>query len=381
MLDSKHTQTRTFMGAYVRLLTTSVINDYRDNYDWRRFGPEKLTPRSLREKLGSPLIKILKFFGFVRLSRVVFLTQKGLRFVESCGHDLAWLHQHLQEDESSDLLVQIMAYRAVGRRYIKLPLNTPEYWRLVEKMEMEAEGNEVIDSGFLGFRLSRMDLRGIGYPIELFFVPFAIVIQFIDQPYRCVTSERTIEAKEGDVVIDAGGCYGDTALYFAHKVGPRGKVASFEFLPDNLKIYQRNLDMNPDLAKRILLLPHPLWSEGDQNLYISGCGPGTSVGTERQNADAQVVRTLSIDQVLKRGDVDRADFIKMDIEGAELAALHGAEETLRRFRPKLAISVYHKLQDFWQIPQYLDSLNLGYKFYLRHFTIHQEETVLYAAVL
>jgi hypothetical protein len=44
----------------------------------------------------------------------------------------------------------------------------------------------------------------------------------------------------------------------------------------------------------------------------------------------------------------------------------------------LAISIYHKLPDFWEIARYLDSLDLGYRFYIRHFTIHAEETVLFA---
>ena len=68
----------------------------------------------------------------------------------------------------------------------------------------------------------------------------------------------------------------------------------------------------------------------------------------------------------------------MDIEGAELKALHGAESTLRKFRPKLAISVYHQLVDIVEIPRYLARLGLEYKFYLGHYTIHLEETVLYA---
>jgi hypothetical protein len=76
--------------------------------------------------------------------------------------------------------------------------------------------------------------------------------------------------------------------------------------------------------------------------------------------------------------LDRIDFIKMDIEGGELPALKGAERVLRSFKPKLAISVYHNLRDFWEIPQWLNDLKLGYEFYLRHFTIHHEETVLFA---
>jgi hypothetical protein len=76
--------------------------------------------------------------------------------------------------------------------------------------------------------------------------------------------------------------------------------------------------------------------------------------------------------------VKQIDFIKMDIEGAELDALIGAERTIRSYRPQLAISVYHSLQDLVRIPKWIASLDLGYEFHLDHFTIHQEETILFS---
>ena len=74
----------------------------------------------------------------------------------------------------------------------------------------------------------------------------------------------------------------------------------------------------------------------------------------------------------------RVDFIKMDIEGAEYPALRGAEQTIRSFRPKLAISIYHQISDFVDIPRFLHGLNLDYDFYVEHHTIYQNETVLFA---
>jgi hypothetical protein len=68
----------------------------------------------------------------------------------------------------------------------------------------------------------------------------------------------------------------------------------------------------------------------------------------------------------------------MDIEGAELSALQGAEETIRAFKPKLALSVYHKPNDLTVIPRYLNGLGLGYEFFLDHFTVYEGETVLFA---
>ena len=71
------------------------------------------------------------------------------------------------------------------------------------------------------------------------------------------------------------------------------------------------------------------------------------------------VETLCIDDLAQRENLKSVDFIKMDVEGAELEALKGARAVLCRDTPKLAISIYHNLHDFWTIPQWLDSLNLG----------------------
>jgi len=69
----------------------------------------------------------------------------------------------------------------------------------------------------------------------------------------------------------------------------------------------------------------------------------------------------------------------MDIEGAEPYALKGGEKVIRKHKPKLAIASYHSLEDFVNIPLWIDGLGLGYKIYLDHFTIHWEETTVFAA--
>ena len=68
----------------------------------------------------------------------------------------------------------------------------------------------------------------------------------------------------------------------------------------------------------------------------------------------------------------------MDIEGAELKALHGCKEILVKHRPKLAICVYHKKEDIVEIPLYLHDVVPEYKFYMRHYSVRAYETVLYA---
>jgi FkbM family methyltransferase len=80
----------------------------------------------------------------------------------------------------------------------------------------------------------------------------------------------------------------------------------------------------------------------------------------------------------------RVSFLKMDIEGMELAALRGAKKLIESCKPRLAICVYHKVEDIWTIPDYILALNPDYKFYLRHYAATDydiataADTVLYA---
>jgi hypothetical protein len=67
----------------------------------------------------------------------------------------------------------------------------------------------------------------------------------------------------------------------------------------------------------------------------------------------------------------------MDIEGAELEALKGASETIIKHKPNLAISLYHKPQDLWEIPNFIKSLRNDYKFYLRSHGHLTFDSVLY----
>ena len=83
---------------------------------------------------------------------------------------------------------------------------------------------------------------------------------------------------------------------------------------------------------------------------------------------------ITIDSMLK----DAAPtFIKMDIEGAEIQALKGAREHIINDNPAMAICVYHRVDDLWKIPAYIRDVNPNYRFYLRHYSYYNTETVLY----
>lgn len=364
-----------FIFDYTKVVADAIGTDLTDNYDSDRFGVEKKRPFCFKKILRKLLIE----FGLTSTGAARQVIKYGLSFVEPHLADLEWLYVKLADEESRKWLVILAAYRALGHTKIKLPTNTPQHWRNLQLAEMLKVDTETIHSGFMHFVLNRMNLEKINYPIEFFFSPGGVVTDFIEQQYRCEIKGDTIECENGDYVVDAGGCWGDTALYFAYKSGPHGRVAVFEFLPDNLSIFRRNLEMNPKLAERITLYEQPVWSQSGRELFVISNGPGTRVVSQTSDPNANKVKTFKIDDLVSSSEFPRIDLIKMDIEGAELEALKGSESVLRQFKPKLAITVYHDFKDFWTIPKFLDALGLGYKFYLRHFTIHSEETVLFAS--
>jgi hypothetical protein len=86
----------------------------------------------------------------------------------------------------------------------------------------------------------------------------------------------------------------------------------------------------------------------------------------------------SIDATVKELGLDRVDVIKLDVEGAELEALKGARNTIKQYKPKLQISIYHKLEDIWTLPQYIKSLDSSYEMYVGHHAMDPHESILYA---
>jgi len=366
-----------FTIALMNELTSSMTNCYgSDNWDAERFGPYKSTLKSsLISKLNGLLAGSL---AIVPLANAPNLDREKLdRSVEGWSD----LYELLEDEHSKSTLVQLITYRLLGPRKVKLSLNNASYWSQRQQVRRLVKSREGIQVSTPKAVLSHLTLLEIGYPIELYYTMGGVVSTFMLKQYEYGKAIPPIKVEDSDYVIDAGGGWGDTALYFAHAAGAHGRVFTFEFTPENLEIFARNVNLNPELAPRIELDQRALWNvSGEVFEYVSH-GPGTSLdSTRHQNNGGKSlqVTTVSIDDLVREKKLAKVDFIKMDVEGAELNALKGAEQTIRTFKPRLAISVYHKENDLTEIPEYLDGLGLGYKFFLDHFTIHTEETVLFA---
>src|SRR5262249_9153018 len=151
----------------------------------------------------------------------------------------------------------------------------------------------------------------------------------------------------------------------------------FDPMLKHCEIMREAFQMNPRLASHISLFDVGLAAvDSGRDAAHSNSQP-INPGARLEDG----LPTRTIDGLVNASNVKRIDFIKLDVEGSELNALHGGEQSLRRWRPKLAISLYHRPEDFFTIPLWLNSLNCGYRFFLDHYSIHNEETVLYAKAI
>jgi FkbM family methyltransferase len=279
---------------------------------------------------------------------------------------------------SREILVSLLAYGVLGHR--KVRMNVGSYAE-IEGMARQIREHMLVqantaDPNFLNWRLDEYDLAHLRLPIRLHSHPRLLINEFMLDQYRA-PAPADVAVRPGDVVIDGGGCWGETALHFAFLAGSEGRVHTFEFVPQNLFTMRRNLALNPELAGRITVHELALWNTPGEALRYNPNSGGTHLLPDGGVA-SDCARTGSIDALLASGAVNRVDFIKLDVEGSELAALQGAETALRRFRPRLAISAYHKPDDLLVLPAFIDGLRLGYRFAIGHFTMSTEETVLFA---
>jgi len=247
------------------------------------------------------------------------------------------------------------AYAFIGEEAYELfpPEITREAWDHMGKgLKHKSEGTFEIE----GFTVH-------GTPSEL-------VGSFIVQQYRYGT---IVEPKLGDFVFDIGAYVGDTALWFSKAVGPQGKVYAFEPEPSNFEKLKANIER----SKVTNVIPLQLaLSENEGEMQIASGGRSSAI---RETAGDTSVKVTTVGKFVEANKLPRVDFIKMDVEGHELKVLAGAKETIKTFKPSLALSAYHRGEDFVELPNFLLELNPNYRFYLRHCTSSWSETVLYAA--
>lgn len=368
-------ESSTFEQQLFGTLMRDCYEFQRNNIDYLRYGVGSV--ELFKTRLKEWYFLLARRRGFSRRHFPLEQAAERLAFLSSNIEKYRRFYELLGDDYSRRLLIDLLRFKVLGSQHVRLPLNTQRFWddyqHLDKKFLKQRDTLEVV----WNWRLSLYEYPGVGGPIALHSNRLGILQTFMLEQYAYRRSGRTIEAEPGDVVVDGGGCYGDTALYFADRVGESGRVYCFEFDQDNLKILEQCVGLNPRLKDRIKVVRRALWDNSEDVIRYCANGPGTSLAQGQEEANREAT-TMSVDDLVREEGLTKVDYIKMDIEGSEFKALRGAEKTLREFRPKLAVSLYHRDEDFIVIPEYINSLNLQYEFYLDHFTIHREETVLFA---
>ena len=178
---------------------------------------------------------------------------------------------------------------------------------------------------------------------------------------------------DADIVIDCGAYNGDTLIDF-NKLTNAKCNTYLALEPTSSHIDEINKYVNENnLVNKVYPIEIAVWNKKCELSFMDSSGMGGNIN-DRGNI---IVKADKIDNIVKNFN-GNVDFIKMDIEGAEVNALIGAEQTIRTYQPMLAICIYHKISDLWEIPAIIDRYYGGYKFYVRHHSDGIDETVLYA---
>ncbi len=170
-------------------------------------------------------------------------------------------------------------------------------------------------------------------------------------------------ARDEEVFIDIGGFDGATSIEFARRCPGYRAIHVFE--PD-----PRNIDLLAGVARSL------------DRMTVHGVALGPEAATLRftsadsrsraSDAGEHAVQQVRLDTL----NLEAGTFLKMDIEGAELGAIAGAADYIRRHQPRLAIAAYHKVDDLWRIPAAVSEL-MDADIYLRHYTEGLDETVMF----
>jgi FkbM family methyltransferase len=154
--------------------------------------------------------------------------------------------------------------------------------------------------------------------------------------------ENYYQVKKGDVVIDIGAYIGLFTLKAAKAVGDEGIVIAIEPEKDNLTFLERNIDANG--LRNVVIVKKGVWSgRGKKKLYLynEGGGSGHSLlnfDTENRCVEIEVD---TLDNILVESGIKQVNFIKMDIEGAEIEAYQGMKDALKHEELNLSFAAYH----------------------------------------
>lgn len=165
-----------------------------------------------------------------------------------------------------------------------------------------------------------------------------------------------ISCGQEEVFVDLGAYTGDSTVSFIKNYGSYKRIYCYEMLKENVDVLSRNLSLYPNIIIRNV----GVCDRSGEMFILEHRGDDSS---NRMSSEGERrIKVVSLDDDI----TEPVSFIKMDIEGSELLALDGAQEHIRREKPKLAVCSYHNNSHIWEIPRKIKELNPKYKLYMRY---------------
>jgi hypothetical protein len=289
---------------------------------------------------------------FAGLGHGATLQRAALYAALVMGHgpafESAWMA--LGDDASRDWMLELATLVALGDERVRIPFDQEgldEFLGLAERQLLRQRDVVPAGASATGEALHLWDLDPVGLPLRVYAGAGALAGWAHLGQFELAREGAHVGPRPGDVAIDAGAGIGDASLWLAHRVGASGRVHAFEPDPSRLALFRQNLQLNPELAGRVDLV-------------------------------AESPARASVDEFVARRGIDRVDFLKLDAGGEEVQALQRAEDSLRRFRPRLAVAVHHRPENLGVVPAHIASLDLGYRVFLGQYAPVAWETVVFA---
>lgn len=172
------------------------------------------------------------------------------------------------------------------------------------------------------------------------------------------------KVKANDVILDAGANCGHLTLFFSKSVGKEGMVYAFEPDKFNIERIEQNRQLNNDVADNIKIEELLLWNENKLVDFYEAGTVGSSAVWIPNNDKCVKKEAIRIDDWVVKNNIKKLDFIKMDIEGAEIEALDGCIQTIKNLNPNFAIASYHIVDGeatYIKVEEFFKKINYPHK--------------------
>lgn len=175
--------------------------------------------------------------------------------------------------------------------------------------------------------------------------------------------ENYYHIKKSDVVLDCGANEGALSVVYSKKVGETGKVYGFEPDSINIKLLNKTISLN-NAWNNFKLIEKAIWKNNETIEFFEEGTVASSAFYNSENSKKVLIKAITIDRFLKEENLKQLDFIKMDIEGAEIEALEGGIETIEKHQPNFAIASYHLIngeQTYIALETFFKKINYPFK--------------------